>query len=44
MTSWYIEVDGVRTYYNLWIDAKLAWNESPKGIFCRANGTLIDRK
>jgi hypothetical protein len=41
---WFIQVDGVRTRFQLYQDAKAAWDTTTKGALCRGDGTVYDWK
>jgi len=41
---WFIQVNGVRTRFEQYEDAKAAWDTTSKGVLCRGDGTVYDWK
>lgn len=41
---WFIHVNDVRTRFELYSDAKAAWDTITKGVLCRGDGAVYDRK
>ena len=41
---WFIQVNDVRTRFELYSDAKSAWDTTTKGVLCRGDGAVYARK
>jgi len=41
---WFIQVNGIRTRFEQYEDAKAAWDTTSKGVLCRGDGTVYDWK
>ena len=41
---WFIQVDDVRTRFELYQDAVAAWATTTKGVLCRGDGAVYDCK
>jgi hypothetical protein len=41
---WFIQVNDVRTRFELYSDAMTAWNTTTKGVLCRGDGAVYDWK
>lgn len=41
---WFIQVNDVRTRFELYQDAKAAWDNITKGVLCRGDGAVYDWK
>ena len=41
---WFIQVNDVRTRFELYSDAMTAWDTTTKGVLCRGDGAVYDWK
>ena len=41
---WFIQVDSVRTRFELYSDAVAVWDTITKGVLCRGDGAVYDWK